>query len=64
MGFDCHESSTKFCTKWGAGVVANKSAKGRIRGGRAATVESIAENADPTNSPTCSCEPLVDGSSA
>ena len=64
MGFYRHEGSVKFYIKWGAGVVANKSAEGRIRSSRAATVKSIAEKASPANPLTRFCEPFVDSMAA
>ena len=64
MSFHRREGSVKFWVEWGAGVVANESAEGRVRSSRAGTIESIAEKASPANSLTCSLEPLADGAAA
>jgi len=64
VGSHCYESSTKFRIKWGAGVVANEGAEGRVRSNTTGAAESIAEKAGPTDSLTRPCEPFVDGATA
>ena len=64
MGSHRQESSVELLIKWGARVVANESAEGRVRSSRARTAESIAEKTSPANPLTCSLEPLADGASA
>jgi hypothetical protein len=64
VGLDRHESSVKFHIKRGAGVVANEGTEGRIRSGRTATAETVAEKAGPADSLTRSREPLVNGAAA